>query len=188
MHWPRKTVTPRGEKVELRDGSEVRIRPIEPADKGLLAAAFDHLSEESRYRRFLHPVKHLSPRDLAYFTEVDHHDHEALIALDANDQEAVGVARYIRSQAEPGEAEFAIAVVDEWQGRGLGTELLVRLMRRARAAGLRRFSALMLSDNREVLELVEHVAPVLSHRSSSGVMELEIALPALPHLLVGEPR
>jgi Alcohol dehydrogenase GroES-like domain len=44
------------------------------------------------YRRFLYPIKHLSPRDLAYFTEVDHHDHEALIALDANDQEVVGGA------------------------------------------------------------------------------------------------
>jgi GNAT superfamily N-acetyltransferase len=176
-------VASRGEKVELRDGSRVRIRPIGPADKGLLVAAFDDLSEESRYRRFLHPVKHLRPRDLVYFTEIDHHDHEALIALDAKDGEAVAVARYVRSEAEPEEAEVAIAVIDEWQGRGLGTELLVRLMRRARAEGLRRFSALMLNDNREVLELIEHVVPEISRRSSSGVLELVFDLPAQPHLL-----
>jgi GNAT superfamily N-acetyltransferase len=170
-------------KVKLRDGSGVRIRPIMPEDKKLLAEAFDHLSEESRYGRFLHPVKQLRPRDLAYFTEVDHHDHEALIALDAED-EVVAVARYIRSHFDSEEAEFAIAVVDEWQGRGLGTELLVQLMTRARAAGVRRFTATALSDNREVLELVEHIAPKLSRRSSAGVMELEIRLPDQPHLLI----
>ena len=178
----------RAETVELRDGSQVWVRPIEPGDKVQLAAAFDHLSEDSRYRRFLHPIKHLSPRDLVYFTEVDHHDHEALIALDANDQEVVGVVRCIRSQADPDEAEFAIAVVDEWQGRGLGTQLLVRLMRRARAEGVRRFTALMLSDNREALELVEHLVPSLSRRSSSGVMELVFELPQQPHLLTTEPH
>jgi hypothetical protein len=82
----------RGERVELRDGSEVRIRPIEPGDKRRLAEGFDHLSEESRYRRFLHPIKHLSLRDLAYFTEVDHRDHEALIALDPDGGRPAGSA------------------------------------------------------------------------------------------------
>ena len=80
----------------------------------------------------------------------------------------VGVARYIRSQADSEEAEFAIAVVDEWQGRGLGTELLIRLMKAAHEEGVHRFSALVLSENREVLELIEHVAPEISRRQSSG--------------------
>jgi GNAT superfamily N-acetyltransferase len=170
------------EDVKLRDGSLVEIRPIRPADKDLLTAAFGHLSDESRYRRFLHPMQHLRPRDLAYLTEIDHHDHEALVALDPNDQETVAVARYIRSPDDREEAEFAIAVVDEWQGRGLGTQLLVRLMERARAEGVRRFTALVLSDNRDVLELIEHVAPVISRRSGSGVTELVIDLPEQPHL------
>jgi GNAT superfamily N-acetyltransferase len=149
-----------------------------------LAAAFDHLSEESRYRRFLHPVKELRPRDLAYFTELDHHDHEALIALTAED-EAV-LSPDISGLVRISKAEFAIAVVDEWQGRGLGTELLVQLMVKARSEGVRRFTATALSDNREVRELVEHVAPVLSRRSSAGVTELEILLPPRPHLLFAE--
>jgi RimJ/RimL family protein N-acetyltransferase len=175
----------RSDRFELRDRSDVWIRPIGAADKRLLAEAFDRLSEESRYRRFLHPVKELQPRDLAYFTELDHHDHEALVALDAAG-EVVAVARYIRSTSDYEEAEFAIAVVDEWQGRGLGTELLIQLMTKARSEGVRRFTATALSDNREVRELVEHVAPVLSRHSTAGVIELEIGLPDEPHLLITE--
>jgi GNAT superfamily N-acetyltransferase len=173
------------ERFELRDGSEVWIRPIEGADKKLLAEAFDHLSAESRYRRFLHTVKKLRPRDLEYLTEVDHHDHEALVALDESG-EIVAVARYIRSGSELKEAEFAIAVTDDWQGRGLGTELLLQLIARARIEGVRRFTATVLSDNREVLEFVDHLVPLLSSRSSNGMTELEMPLPEEPHLLIAE--
>ena len=63
----------------LRDGSRVVIRPIEPDDREALAAAFERLSPESRYRRFFAPVSRLSERDLDYLTCVDHHDHEALV-------------------------------------------------------------------------------------------------------------
>jgi GNAT superfamily N-acetyltransferase len=178
-------MTARGDRVELRYGAEVWIRPIRSADKRLLAAAFDHLSEQSRYRRFLHPIKGLRSRDLTYFTELDHHDHEALIALD-DTGDVVGIARYIRSDAESAEAEVAIAVIDEWQGRGLGTQLLIRLMTRARSEGVRRFTGTALSENREVVELVEHLAPLVASRSSAGVTELEVSLPDQPHLLIAE--
>src|SRR5712691_9428433 len=111
------------ERAILRDGSVVHVRPIEPGDKKLLRAAFDRLGAESRYRRFLHPVKQLSERELAYFTEVDHYDHEAVLTVGPHGTEPVGVARYIRL-ADPKAAEVAIAVVDDWHGRGVGTLLL----------------------------------------------------------------
>ena len=58
------------------------IRPISPDDKPAMTEAFEHLSEESRYRRFLSPHAGLTDAELRYFTEVDHHDHEALVAVD----------------------------------------------------------------------------------------------------------
>jgi hypothetical protein len=73
---------PEGQTVALR-GGEVHIRPVEPEDKAALAAGFERLSPESRYRRFLSPKKELSSHDLAYLTEVDHHDHESLAGFDA---------------------------------------------------------------------------------------------------------
>jgi hypothetical protein len=77
----------------------------------LLAASYERLSEESRYRRFFTAGKELSPADLAYLADVDHHDHEAIIAIDPSSAEALGVARYIRSKDDAELAEFAITVV-----------------------------------------------------------------------------
>jgi GNAT superfamily N-acetyltransferase len=175
---------PREIAVTLRDGSRVTVRPIRSQDAEHLRAGFERLSEESRYRRFLSPMQELSGSMLRYLTEVDHHDHEALIAVGA-DRTIVGVARSVRSRSDPQVAEAAVTVADDWQGRGLGTALLGLLADRARAEGISRFTALMLAVNREMLDLFEDLGPVRILRRVSGTIELEIALPcrgAGPHL------
>jgi len=106
--------------VVLRDGSAVLIRPVRRADAALLADGFARLSTRSRRLRFLSPKKELSSAELGYFTDVDHHDHEALGALDHADGRGVGIARYIRDAVDPQAAEIAVTVIDDWQGRGLG--------------------------------------------------------------------
>src|SRR6476469_1483205 len=85
---------------------QVEIRPIEPDDRDALARGFDRLSERSRYRRFLSPRGPLSEAELSYLTEVDHRDHEALVAVDPETNEGVGVARFIRSAEDPALAEI----------------------------------------------------------------------------------
>jgi len=122
---------PPGE-VRLTDGSRMTLRPVEPADKRLLAAAFDELSEESRYRRFFTPLRELDERQLVYLTEVDRHDHEALLAIDPRSGSCAGVARFVRVAADV--AEPAIVVADRWQRLGLGTALLEQLAARARGS------------------------------------------------------
>ncbi len=170
--------------VALRDGSRVTVRPISPQDAEPLRAGFERLSEESRYRRFLSPLNELSGPVLRYFTEVDHHDHEALIAM-AADGTLVGVARSVRSQSDPQVAEVALTVADDWQGRGLGTALLGLLADRARAEGIRRFTALLLATNSAMLDLFEDLGPIRIMERGSGTTELEITLPRSgtgPHL------
>lgn len=166
------------EAVELRDGSRIRIRPVQPDDKGPIAEGFERMSPKSRYRRFFAPLEQLSDTDLRYLTEIDHHDHEALVAFDAESGDPVGVARYVRG-ADPAYAEVAVAVVDDWQGRGAATALLERLVERARAAGLTHFVALVMSDNTEARQLFEHLAEgeAAPRRSDSGHLELLIELP-----------
>ena len=133
--------------ITLRDGSPVLIRQIRAADTPLVADIFDRLSDASRWLQFLGTKKELSPAELRYLTEVDHHDHEALAALDQPSGRGVGVARYIRLTGRPQTAEVAVTVVDGWQGRGLGTELLTQLSGRARQEGIRRFIAVASADN-----------------------------------------
>ena len=174
--------------VTLRDGSPLVIRPIRPDDKGAIADGFERMSPESRYRRFFAPLQRLTARDLAYLTEVDHRDHEAVIGFDATTGEPVGVARFIRSD-QPSEAEVAVTVVDDWQGRGAATALLERLVARARDEGITHFLALVLTENREAIELFDNVASGDSARrsSASGHLELVIELPE-PGTPTGESR
>jgi nucleotide-binding universal stress UspA family protein/RimJ/RimL family protein N-acetyltransferase len=166
-----------GRTVTLRDGSPVRIRPIAPDDKDALRAAWDRLSPESRYRRFFSAMPSLSDSMLAHLTEVDHHDHEALIAFDARGEGAVGVARYVRSTEDDAIAEVAITVVDAWHGRGLGKLLLGRLADRARREGVRRFSAMVMADNPRAVQVIRGLGDTRSSRDGAYV-ELRVELPA----------
>src|SRR5205823_321375 len=106
--------------------------------------------------RFLTPMNELRKSDLKYLTEVDHHDHEAIVA-ESLDGDPLGVARFVRSSE--GRAEAAVAVVDDWQGRGLGTALLQRLAQRAGEEGIDHFTAIMLAGNHEMLALCEELGP-----------------------------
>ena len=166
------------EYMETVDGSRLAVRPIRSSDSTALDAAFRKLSAESRYRRFLHPVDHLGRRELEYLTQIDHVAHEALIALDPNG-EIVGVARFVREDARSDRAEVAVTVADEWQRRGVGTQLLHRLARRARRLGIETFTAICLENNKEMLQLFRELGATTTHSSgSTHDLEVEVALPA----------
>jgi nucleotide-binding universal stress UspA family protein/GNAT superfamily N-acetyltransferase len=161
--------------VTLRDGADVEVRAVEPDDRAALAEGFERLSPESRYRRFFGPMPRLSARDLDYLTRVDHHDHEALVAVDAVTGDGVGVARYVRTG--PDVAEPAIVVADDWQGRGVGGLLLDALAERATEEGVRRFEAPVLATNHEAIALLERLGRT-TRRPDGREVQLSIDLPA----------
>jgi GNAT superfamily N-acetyltransferase len=163
----------RGRTVTLRDGARVRLRPIAPEDRALLAASFERLSEQSRYRRFLTAKSKLSSTELDYLLDVDHSDHEAIVAIEPATGAMLGIARYVRAKEDPQLAEVAVTVADDWQRRGVGRALLDRLTYRARREGIRRFNALVLSENRPALGLLEDVGET-RRRRSAGELELLI--------------
>ena len=166
-----------GTTVALRDGSRVVVRPVRPDDRERLLAGFARLGSESRYQRFLAPMAELSESDLTYLTEIDHHDHEALAALDLETGDGVGIARFIRRSDRPDTAEAAVTVIDEWQGRGVGTALLDLLAARARAEGVTRLTALLLAENRDMLDVLEAAGPVHVVARDRGTIEIEAELP-----------
>jgi RimJ/RimL family protein N-acetyltransferase len=171
----RRTSGGAGRRVIVRDGSAVLIRPIRAGDAPLLADGFSRLSASSRWMRFLGPKNALSPAELRYLTEVDHRDHEALGALDQAGGRGVGIARYVRQVADPQAAEVAVTVVDDWQRLGLGTVLLAQLSDRARAAGIRRFTALVATENEAGIRLLRRMNAEFVRREADTV-EYAIAL------------
>lgn len=168
----------RGTRVTLRDGSEVIIDQVHRTDAHLLAEGFARLSDETRRLRFLSAKPRLSAAEVRYFTHVDHHDHEAIGAMVPADERGVGLARYIRDVEDPEVAEFAITVADDWQGRGLGTELLHRIMKRAREEGILRFAALVEADNDTMIHILHELGGELRETGSGGgAVGYEVTLP-----------
>lgn len=166
-----------GAPVLLRDGSRIRVRPGRPSDRDRLLRGFARLSPESRYRRFLAATPQLSDETVRYLTEIDHHDHEAIAAFDEETGEGVGVARYVRREDRPEVAEVAVTVIDDWQGKGVATLLLEVLAGRARAEGVTRFSAIVLSSNQEIMDVIESLAPAQVVSREGGTTEIEVPIP-----------
>src|SRR4051794_38545506 len=133
---------------------DVRIRPIRVSDGDLLVDAFDRLSERSRRMRFLSPKGELSAAEIRYFTDVDHHDHEALVAVSRLTGRGLGVARYVRNRDDEASADVAVAVVDAWHRMGVGSELIDRLAQRAECEGVHRFTAVISSENAAARRLI----------------------------------
>ncbi len=166
-----------GEYVVLKDGGEVLVRPVRPEDKPLFVAGWSGLSDESVYRRFLQTRTGLSVDELAFFTEIDHVDHEAIGAMDPATGSGVGVARYVREQERPHVAEAAVTVIDEWQHRGLGGKLLRRLCARATENRIRVFTASLLAGNDAMLTLFNQLGEVSVTRRDGPTLEIDVELP-----------
>jgi RimJ/RimL family protein N-acetyltransferase len=158
---------------------EILLRRITPEDKDALVAGLGHLSERSVYQRFLAPKPRLSSSELRYLTEVDFVDHYALVAVLAKSPEVVvGVGRWVRSTESPTDAEIAIIVADDVQGRGVGTQLGRALAEAARARGIERFTASMLPSNQAAHRLFAKISSQLQTVHHQGVDELVAPLTA----------
>jgi GNAT superfamily N-acetyltransferase len=161
--------------ARLRDGTSVIVRPIRAEDKAALVEGLERLSPESRYRRFLRPVTGLSDRELAYLTEIDYTNHFAWVAVtDDEDQRGLGVARYIRDAKDPEVAEAAVAVADDYQGRGLGSMLIRLLVATALENGITRFQGWVLGDNIEVLRPLARIGA--RRTPEGGLLRVEVEL------------
>jgi RimJ/RimL family protein N-acetyltransferase len=165
--------------LELTDGTTVDVRPIKPEDEPLLHEAVAAMSERSVYFRFFSPLKRL-PDALAHrLAVVDHKDRFALVATShqpASKERILGVARYDRVP-NTDVAEVAVAVVDEYQRRGLGGALLAILARAARQHGIKSFTLIVLPENRQMLGLLRKMGWIHHAKLSGGVYDISFDLP-----------
>lgn len=165
--------------IRASDGTQLYVRHVKPGDKELIAKAWLQLSERSQRRRFLGAKPYLTKSDLRYLTEIDGHDHVALIALRLNEPTRLaGVARYVRLKEDPQAAEVAVTVADPMQGKGIGKALGVLLADEARGRGIERFTASMLADNTPALRLMATMTGRLDDSTDHGVRDVVANLAA----------
>lgn len=142
----------------LPDGTTVTIRPIRPEDAESERAFVNGLSERSRYLRFMHALKEIAPQMVSRFTQIDYDREMALIAVvnGGSGPRQIGVARYVVYPDGRG-CEFAVVVADDWQQRGIATELLRRLIAVARDRRLEYMDGVVLAENRGMLALAREL-------------------------------
>ena len=164
-------------KVEaMRDGRPVVIRALRPEDRDEMQEAVDHMGTETLYRRFFAVKRHFSEKETDFFVDVDFVNHVALVAVVEEDGKPAIAAggRYIL--VNPGQAEVAFAVVDKYQGQGLGTMLMRHLVAIARGAGLKELTADVLADNRQMLKVFQKCGLAMSTKRESGSLHVTLQL------------
>lgn len=166
------------EQVVLKDGTVGWVWPLLPSDRGALVREFETLSPESRRRRFLGPVLHLSDAMLTHLVdEVDGIDHVALVLMAEVDGDLVpvGVARCVRYPQQPDAADVAVTVKDEWQGRGAASAMLEILMTQ-RPAGVTHLLTEVAADNPASLAMLRRLGPVHTYDTGMGIVDVEVDL------------
>ena len=160
----------------LRDGCRVEIRALRPDDRADLIAAVGRTSDQSLYRRFFGLKRSFSEQEAAFFVNVDFVNHVALVALIDEGGRSVIVAggRYVVVQ--PGQAEVAFVVIDEYQGRGIGRALMRHLVTIARAAGLQTLIAEVLPENTPMLQLFKTSGLQWSTKREAQVVHVTLRL------------
>jgi RimJ/RimL family protein N-acetyltransferase len=161
----------------LGNGKSIEIRALTPDDRAALKAAVNRTSAQTLYRRFFSPRGTLTEAELEYFLDVDFIDHVALVARaeEGGRPVIVGGARFI--VIKPKRAELAIAVIDPYQGQGIGLALVKSLVRIAQGIGIRELIADVLAENVGMLKVFDKCGFPLTKQREGGVIHITIDLP-----------
>lgn len=169
---------------ELADGTRVEIRPCGATSsdcgpdclKAGIGDAFERLSPRSRELRFAAGLQRLSDSQLSYLSNLDNRDRLAWCAIEPipDGHRGIGLARYVRLEESPAIAEFAVTVVDAYQGRGIGRILLGRLIESARENGLETLRGYILPSNSAMLRLAERFGARLSSEDEFVRADIEV--------------
>lgn len=159
--------------VVLRDGSIAHVRPITPTDAEAIHRFHAGQSAESIYLRFFAPIKRLSDRDVYRFTHVDHDTRVALVVVVGD--ELIGIGRYDRLE-DPNSAEVAFNISDHYHGKGVGSVLLEHLAAIAQDAGITKFVADVLPQNRKMMKVFTDAGYEIGHHYDDGVITVEFRI------------
>jgi GNAT superfamily N-acetyltransferase len=162
--------------VELPDGMTVPYRAIAPDNAQALQRFHHRLGDRSIYLRYFGAKPELSDKKVGYFTNVDGKDRFALVALDLEHEGEIIAEVSFDREGETDRAEYAAAVEDAWQGRGLGLALTRRLIEAALKRGIRVLTGVVLFENKRMLNLLKDLSLPEKLRYEEGIEHVEIEL------------
>ena len=167
---------------KMKDGADVLIRPIRPEDEPVMVKFHEGLSERSVYLRYFHLMnlsQRVSHERLTRICFIDYDREMALVAERRNplsgEREILAVGRLTKVHGT-NDAEVAVLVSDRFQGRGLGKELLARLLKVGKDEKLNALVADILPDNRDVMRICEKLNFNLRHSLEDEVVKAEYKL------------
>lgn len=171
--------------VVLRDGATAHLRPIVPEDAEGVQEMHSKQSPESIYLRFFAPLPVIPAKDLKRFVTVDYHDRVAFVMTIG--EEIIGTARYDR--LDETSAEVAFNISDSHHGRGIGSIFLEHLAAAARERGISVFTAEVLPQNRQMLQVFAAAGYEVSREFDDGVVAVRFDIdPTEKSMQVQEAR
>jgi acetyltransferase len=164
-------------RLVLKDGREVFLRPVVPADRDLIIDMFNRVSRRSIYQRFLRNLESL-PDDLLYrLTHIDRETSFALAAVveEGGGEAIIAVGRYAYDHRE-GYADLALVVRDDWQNLGLGKALLERVVSAAVKRGISCFGSMMDTRNTVMEKILRDLGYTVAYSLKTGVFQVRISV------------
>jgi acyl-CoA hydrolase/GNAT superfamily N-acetyltransferase len=162
--------------ITIGDGTRLLLRPIKPSDVTMKHELFYSFSKDTIYHRYFGGLKAMTMKTAARYVNVDYKNEMTIVAVKQNATEnIVGIGQYILDPSTD-YAEVALAVQDEWQGKGLGTALFNYLMKIAIRRGVKGFTAWILSDNKRMLRLFEKAGYPLKVRAEGNLYHVVMDL------------
>ncbi|MFZ5584830.1 MAG: GNAT family N-acetyltransferase [Thermodesulfobacteriota bacterium] len=160
--------------VELKDKSQVLMRPVKATDERMVQEFFYSMSDREVYYRFLHAIKAFPRKDMQRMVNIDYHREMAVVAVtgDMGHEQIAGLGRYVLGAGEYPEVDFAVR--DSFQGKGLGRVIMASLVAIAKDRGYPGISAFVMPDNQASLHILYSLGFAVTGVVSQGVIELTV--------------
>ncbi|MFX0134010.1 MAG: GNAT family N-acetyltransferase [Candidatus Hodarchaeota archaeon] len=164
--------------IKLRDGTRILFRPIKPSDADIWVELYNSLSSNTKYLRFFTNMPTPNQKMIDKYTKIDYINNFAIIAIynENGKDKMVGVVRYGLDPPDSNSAELAVVVADKWQGRGLGTQMLIYMLRVMQKRGVKKVKGDVFLRNDKMMQLMGESGFNFIKEDSYGIRHFEFNL------------
>ncbi|NVM01984.1 MAG: GNAT family N-acetyltransferase [Candidatus Helarchaeota archaeon] len=164
--------------IKLRDGIKIFFRPIKPSDADIWVELYNSLSKNTKYLRFFSNMPKPTQKMIEKYTKIDYINNFAIIAIynENGIDKMIGVVRYGLNPPGSDSAELAVVVADKWQGKGLGTKMLLYMLRVMQKRGVKKVKGDVFLQNDKMMQLMGESGFDFIKEDAYGIRHFEFNL------------